>query len=91
MTKKKRKALIEKALEDFENGADKTNYGLCFYFDKVHSINIYSEFDFDEILPELYNQKPSGYNLMWFDEDLFGERISTKPRIECLKNALKLF
>ena len=62
-----------------------TDYGFCYYF-QILSDDNFTNKNLKEKYPELYEQRPGygdrhGY---WFEKGL------KKPRIECLKKAIKL-
>ena len=93
LTPKERLTAYELALTDYQNGIGKEedslfdnalDAGLCFYFTHVQGIDVDGRME--EVLPELYLQKPNptpdyGY---WFEWD------ELTPRIECLKKAIEL-
>jgi hypothetical protein len=84
MTNKQRLALYKKALDDFKNKRNHSNYGFCNYFYQIRNLDIFDEYDFEKILPELYKQKPQNRYAFWFDT------LDRESRVECLKNAIKL-
>lgn len=83
--------LYELALADYEasldgNGDIKDSYGtyigFCTYFQKWYKINL--GFNFESILPELYEYKPIDRFVYWFAPG------DIQPRIDCLKKAIEL-
>ena len=86
--------LLEEALWDYEEKnlglcydpelPKEYQYGLCYYFYKVHGINFQSDNHFKKHLPVLYSFMPAGQaGTYWFPQGELDERINV------LKAAIK--
>ena len=83
MTREERLSLYETSLLDFKNDTVHAQTGFCNYYRYTHKIEVYNDLDFEERLPELFQQKPTGaFMYWWFDDE------NQSNRIKCLEKAI---
>ena len=75
--------IITKAVKDWENNAEHTNFGLCLYFDKTFGIP-HNEVEY--VFSEIYKKRTKGGSYPYTEHYWFNNR---QERINALKDTLK--